>query len=891
MKLNSRTRSFFKIALSAFVVLTASTGRSEWNLGEYYCQLQEDPPRSFPPGESGLHYAPSREIDVLHLALDVTPDFKEHSVAGTAKLRFKPIAQPLAELRLDGVDLDVSDVVSTAEIENWHASPQGIRVIFAKPIPIGQETSVTVTYSARPKQGMYFRTPDMGYAAGDMHLWTQGEPIEARYWFPSYDFPNEKFTTEILCHVPEGMEVISNGRKTSETMDSSTGLKAVRWLQDKPHANYLVSLLAGYFKKIEDEYRGIPIAFWTPASEIEYAKNSFEGTKDMLGYFEKEIGVPYPWDKYDQVCVLDFHWGGMENTSVTTLNDRTLHTADTEELQDSQGLVAHELAHQWFGDLLTCKDWGHIWLNEGFATYYEALYDGHKHGRDTLLYRMHQSAQGITGQGNDTNAMVRRDYKSPVDQFGFLAYPKGSWILHMLRSRLGEDLYRQCIRTYVERNRYLSVQTQNLIDVIEELSGRSFDQFFDQYVFHAHHPELKLDYSWDPKTKLAKLAVQQTQKLSDKVLLFNVPLTVRFKSKAGTADREIQVRNQAEDFYLPLPEAPQIVRIDPECALLAKIDFKPSSAMLNAQLADKDDMMGRLLAVEQLGAKKEKDSVAKLKGVLNGDPFWGVRLEASEALRGLGTDEAFQALTDSLRQKDARVRQRVLRDLASFYRETAYDVLKGQLSKEKNPDLQAAILVALGAYAKPEVHETLLKYLKTKSYRNGLAEAAINGMKAQDDSRFIEPLLEHLRSHEANFDMRDFGAALNALAFLAREQDNKEQVREFLLSHTDSPKDRVARSAIQALGVLGDAKAMAALETFASAPKDSPERQAAEKSIASLRDTQKAAADLSKVRKEVMDLQKDNRTLRQDLEELKKKLEALTQEPVDAKASKKKKAR
>src|SRR5207247_3810189 len=195
-----------------------------------------------------------------------------------------------------------------------------ITVTFAGPIPAGKEASVTIAYRAEPTQGLYFRTPEMGYKPEDMHLWTQGEPFEARHWFPCFDAPNEKFTSEVVCRVPEGMTVLSNGRLVSEEKEAGSGLVAVRWLQDKPHANYLLALCAGYFKKVADQYKEVPLAFYTPASQIAQAATSFRDTKDVMGFFEQEIGVPYPWAKYDQVCVEDFGWGGMENTTLTVLN-------------------------------------------------------------------------------------------------------------------------------------------------------------------------------------------------------------------------------------------------------------------------------------------------------------------------------------------------------------------------------------------------------------------------------------------------------------------------------------------------------------------------------------------------------------------------------------------
>ena len=200
--------------------------------------------------------------------------------------------------------------------------------------------------------------------------------------------------------------------------------------------------------------------------------------------------------------------------------------------------------------------------------------------------------------------------------------------------------YRRCIKTYLERHQYDTVVTEDLNAVIEELSGRSFDQFFDQWVYHAHHPELEIAYSWEEKPSSPKSASNRTKKLSEDVLLFNFPLTVRFKSKAKTVDRQITVKEKAEDFYFALEAAPELVRIDPNYTLLAKISFNPPNPMLYAQLADKDDMMGRLLAVLQLAGRKDKDSIAKLKQALNNDSFYGIRLEASKVLRSIHTDDA-----------------------------------------------------------------------------------------------------------------------------------------------------------------------------------------------------------------------------------------------------------
>jgi aminopeptidase N len=586
--------------------------------------------------------------------------------------------------------------------------------------------------------------------------------------------------------------------------------------------------------------------------------------------------VPYPWAKYDQVCVNDFTAGGMENTSLTILSDRTLHTPASEELRESRGLVAHELAHQWFGDLVTCKDWSHLWLNEGFATYYTHLFEGHKDGRDEMLYGLYQSAKGIVAQANDTNAIVRRDFNSPNDQFGFHAYPKGSWILHMLRNQLGDDLYRRCVKTYLERHQYGSVVTEDLNRVIEELSGRSFDQFFDQYVYHAHHPELGITYSWDDRAKLAKLSVSQNQRLSDDVLLFNVPLTVRFKGKFGTVDRQLNIQQKAEDFYLPLPGPPEIVRIDPDVALLARISFNPPTPMLFAQLSDKSDAIGRLLAAEQLNGKRE--ALGRLKDALNEDSFYPVRLAASGSLRAIQSEGALQVLLASTKQKDARVRRQVANDIAGFYRPEAFTNAVRVLAEEKNFEIRAANLSRLAGWSRPEVKEQILAGLKAETFHNVVEEAAITAARGQDDPVYIGPIMEMLKEKEKERDATSTltTRALDAMAWLARNEEKKDAVRECLLAQVNSPRQRVRVAALNGLGTLRDYRATPVLEKFASGSKTSPERSAAERSLTALRETAKPSAELGNLRSEVLTLQRENRELRKEMDDLKKKFEALS---------------
>ncbi len=857
-----------------------------------------DWPQASPPVNDSK-YAPDRNVELQDLVLDVTPDFDKRTVSGVMTVRFKPVGKSIKEIKLDAVDLAVSEVNSSAPVANYNNDDKEIVVTFVDQIPIGKETSLTIRYSAKPIYGLYFRSPSNGFAEADEHMFSQGEMIEARHWFPCFDHPNSKFTSEITCHVPDGMTVLSNGKEVSRKKDPD-GKTAFHWIQDKPHVNYLITLVAGKFRKVEDKYNDVPLSLYVPPSDFNEAASAFAPTKAAMEFFEKEIGVPYPWAQYGQVVVHDYHYGGMENTTLTTLSEAALYPKDSENCYShggmfdsnysyvSEAIVSHELAHQWFGDLVTCKDWSHVWLNEGFATYYSALFAGHKNGHDDMLYAMYQNQQMVINTKDDRPIFYRR-FKEPVEQFSMnRAYAKASWVVHMIRAQLGEELFRRCIKTYVERYQYKTVGTENLNSVLEELSGRSFDRFFDQWIYGASIPDLNVTYEWDEKEKVAKISVSQQQKTGEQRAKMQFPLSVRFKSKSGTVDRTFDVTQLDEDFYVHLDQSPDIVRIDPELCLLAKINFKPPAKMLYSQLVDKDDMVGRMLAASALGDKSDDESIAKLKHCLNNDPFFAVRVQASEALRKIHTDESLDALISGINQPDARARVYVVKDIGKFIQPKAMNALLGLLGTEKNSAVVSSAIFSIGMYNKPEVKEVLLKFLNSDSYKSRLAGAAVYAMRAQSDLSYVQPIEEMLTKKRDQLSIVTIITALDAVAYLSKTEKNRESARNFISEYLNDKKVSIQCGAIRALGTLEDPASIKVLETFSNASKTSPQQSSAQYAIENIRSNNRPFDNLHELREQISDLQKKQREIRKELDDAKKLTKAKTDgvkskmEPVDA---------
>ncbi len=831
----------------------------------------------------GRKYARDRRADILHVKLDVTPDFAKRTIAGTMTMRLKPIAFPLAKLELDAVDLNIANVTAEgASVAEHEVTKDKLVITFKDAIAPDAESTVTVRYSAQPDEGLYFRTPEMGYKAGDTQVWSQGEAEMHRYWFPSYDYPNERFTSEVICHAPKGMEVVSNGSLKGKTPEAGDRV-AWHWLQDKPHVNYLIALACGYFHKLEDKAGALPLAMLVPPSHKDQAANAFADTSKIIDFYQQEIGIPFAWDKYYQVYCLDFLFGGMENTSCTFEAASMLFNSDTEDLRTLHRLDAHETAHQWFGDLVTCRDWAHLWLNEGFASYYTVLYEKQKSGKDAFLWSLWQEADEVL-QSNDTRPIVWRDYGDPIQQFDTRAYPKGAWVLHMLRSQLGADLFRRCIKTYLERHRSGIVGTDDLQEVIEELSGLSFDQFFDQWLYHGGVPELKIDHSWDSAAKQAKITVRQTQKISEQVRLFRLPLPVSF-AVAGAKEPlrfNMEVSRDVEDFYFSVPSQPELVRIDPDYTVLAKISFSPPGPMLDKML--QSDLIGRLLAVRMLDGK----GIDKLGKILREDAFHAVRREAAKALAKITTPEARAVLiAASGNQTNAHARRAVVEALAGLNTSESRETLWKMGETEKNPLILAAIIGTWGARpGEPAVTTALKKHLAGSSYQSTLELAAIRALRAQDDESAVAEILARLQQPH---DIRgyDIGAAFDALAFLARRpaSAHRDAVRAFFTTHLTAPRQDWRIAAAKALGTLRDPKALAALEPML-AEESKPSgafREAVSKSVQNIQSGIEGPVELKNLWDRLQQLQKKTEDQQKEIETLKKKSQAHAAEMKSAK--------
>src|SRR5947207_1086492 len=444
--------------------------------------------------------------------------------------------------------------------------------------------------------GINFIKPTASDPARPRQIWTQGEAESNHLWFPCFDHPNDFTTTEVIATVELPFTVISNGALV-KVKDNRDGTRTFDWRIDQPHATYLTSLIVGEFTPVEDRYTGIPITTYVYPSQVEEGKVTAARLAEMVKFFSEKTGVKYPYAKYAQTTVRDFG-GGMENISATTQTDNMIHDKRTELDQTSDSLQSHELAHQWFGDYVTCRTWSDIWLNEGFATYFQAMWDEHSLGRDDFLYMDVKGNQDqyyrAWGLGN-RRTIVTKNYANPDAVFDTYAYPRGGAVLHMLRTVLGEENWWRSINHYLTKYAHQPVETEQFRIAIEETTGQPMDWFFDEWLYKMGHPVFRVTQDYDAANKILSLKVRQEQRPDPEstypqVALFQTPVDIEIGTANNTRIERVRIEAKEEQtFKFTVDSEPLLVNFDYHGALIKELLFSKTDGQLMYQLVHDQD--------------------------------------------------------------------------------------------------------------------------------------------------------------------------------------------------------------------------------------------------------------------------------------------------------------
>lgn len=779
--------------------------------------------RGFSNERSMRHYTRDRVYDVQHLKLKLSFDHLDGKVMGTAIMTFTPINDGLSQLVLDAVDLSIAAVVLEAPVQiesstrpgnrqlNWSLKDNQLIIDLDKAYNSGEQISVSVAYAAQPEMGLYFVRPDEGYPDKPWQIWSQGEMEESRHWFPCYDAPNDRMTTEMIVTVPEGMMAVSNGELISEQANATDGTVTYHWRESVPHVTYLVSLVVGEFVEVRDEWEGIPLLYYMDARHADMAERVYGRTADMLEFYSTVTGMKYPYEKYAQTTIADFTWGGMENISATTLNERVFHDERAALDYSPDGLIAHELAHQWFGDLLTTKNWNHIWLNEAFATYFDALFVEHAKGeREFLLELALNRGAYLREDKLYRRPIVTGLYEDPGQMFDRHSYQKGALVLHMVRYMLGDDLWWKAIRHYVTTHAGETVETDDLKQAIEDATGQSLEWFFDEWVYGGGHPVYEVSWKWERWKSAVALTVKQVQPVDRVTPLFRMPVEIELAGDFGTRRETILVDKVEETFLLPLDGKPSMVSFDPDDWILKELRFEKSKQALLLQLQASNDV-GRRRAAEWLADYDDRKIVHALGEALREDPFRGVRAKAAQSLGKIGTEAARGELLSGLEDAHSSVRRAAISALGN-YEDDAGTVaaLVKVFRKDSSYYAQAAAVAALARVETEQAYDIAVEALELDSYRQVILDSAMTAFVTLKDPRGIDYALSW-----SAYGQPDYArvAAIRALAKLAPQAPKRRtEIRKYLVSLLEDPHFRARNAATKALGDLGDQKAIPALE-------------------------------------------------------------------------------
>lgn len=630
-----------------------------------------------------------RLIDLNHLDLTIEPNWEQRTIEGVANYKAQMGPRGGNRILLNAKGMLIRRVLLFLGPDTFDVAFKYNSYVLEIPLPRmyrgGEGLGFQVEYLARPhalaehcpeldpyERGFYFIQPDSYTKTKPKQCWTQNEPEAASIWFPTFDVPNQQFTHSLKALIPAGMVSLSNGIQKPTTPGSKPGTEWHHWEMNLPHAPYLVMFAAGPFAVVKDQWRGMPVHYYTDSAYAGQAKHIFRKTPEMLDFFSQLLKTPYPWPKYHQVCVHDFTSGAMENTTAVVFGEFVQKDSTEMEALGNELIVAHEMFHHWFGDLVTCESWANLPLNESFANYSEYLWLEHAYGKAVADQQHYDELQGYFFEtyfygGNKIEPLIRYSNSNPHDMFDNHSYNKGGRVLHMLRRELGDSLFFEGLRVYLLENKHQPVEVHNLRLALEKVSGIDLMTFFNQWFLTKGHPILNINYHWNADTRMLTLALSQNQvELGRSSSLFKIDLTTAIYLKDTTLFIPWSTHSAIDTFQFSLPDYPLAVDWDHGRYTLAECtentplewtsylfrhspDFLVKMSMLEhalTQFTDEPAMDELLLeatqskmegirarAVEELQRYASSWRSSKLKTLAFEDPSEHVRLMALQILK------------------------------------------------------------------------------------------------------------------------------------------------------------------------------------------------------------------------------------------------------------------
>lgn len=588
-------------------------------------------------------YHGSAEIknDIIHTSLKVSFDIPEEKLFGEAKLKVKPHFYPSDSLILDAKAFDIEKValVQKGGLKDLSYTYRDykIRIGLDTTYTRNQEYEIFIKYVANPRnveaegsaaitdaRGLYFIDPKDKDPEKPTQIWTQGETESSSCWFPTIDKPNEKITTDISITVPKKFVTLSNGLKTKSS-NNKDGTRTDVWEMDLPHAPYLVMMAIGEFAVVKDSWNKIEVDYLVEPEYEPYAKEIFGNTPEMLEFFSEITGVPYPWQKYSQVVVRDYVSGAMENTSATLFGEFVQQTSTEMIDGNNEDIIAHELFHHWFGDLVTCESWSNLPLNESFATYGEYLWKEHKYGRDEADLHLQKDLSTYIEESYQKKVdLIRFDYDKREDMFDRHSYQKGGCVLHMLRKAVGDEAFFESLKVYLTDNSFKAAEIHHLRLAFEKVTGRDLNWFFNQWFLDKSHPLLEVEWEWSMEDSTINLTLSQNQNLEVSPL-YKLPLEIAIGNGSEIRKETIIFEEEEQEFTFKSDSKPTYLFVDAEHQLLGQITQQLSVEEARELYIHGELYRDRFVAIDILLNNGSEPGVSEILKLALRDKFWKIR--------------------------------------------------------------------------------------------------------------------------------------------------------------------------------------------------------------------------------------------------------------------------
>jgi aminopeptidase N len=601
------------------------------------------------------------DINFTYLRLQLSLQPATEQISGTVTHYFTPLRPEVDSIFLDGINMAYQSVLLNGKPVKYRADSAGITIFPEKPLLWNVMDSLTVTYTANPRKGLYFIGWNDKSNLSRKQVWSQGEATDNRYWIPMYDDRNDKIVSEMLVTFEKGYKVLSNG-KLLNVKSNPDGTDTWHYLISHPQAPYLIMLGIGkYDIKETHSASGVPLHLYFYPGWDNRVAPTFQYAAEMIDFFEKEIGVKYPWESYSQIPVQDYMFGAMENTTATVFGD--FYMSDPRGILDRSyiGVDSHELAHQWFGDYVTAKSDAHQWLQESFATYYNQLFEREVFGDDYFAWSRRGSQNGAVDEAQHSKVGIANSAAG-----GNFIYGKGAFVLNMLKYVVGSrELYNKAIKHYLDRHPYQDVDTHDLLNAFEETTGMQLEWFWDEWLYRGSEPHYQV--TLDEQPEQTELVIKQTQELTEltgyKKGLFKMPVWIELHYEDHSVFRK-QYWMQQQTEVIRIPSAGHgklaFALFDPGNEVFKTVSFAKPFSMLGAQATGADKMLDRFDAVTAMRNTPVEKKQALLIKVYHQEKFYPIKSEVLSQLSADNAQASIALFKEALADADVNVRKAAL---------------------------------------------------------------------------------------------------------------------------------------------------------------------------------------------------------------------------------------